>query len=374
MDIKKFSNFSLKENKEQEEIENKEDNMSDVSEHSEDGIPSETDLDNIGEDEDEDEDEDQTSEVDNYSGDILPKNESMEATPTQFVIINGCEADSEIDKKTEEFKNKIGVDKCKEIFLYQLNIQTPKKQETKDGMMQVYSALENASAVIFACHVNKNKLSDSMENAIARIKNFYKKDELKNKVFGAIILGTSDEKIKNNLILSALNDFKMIVSGDCFFFANDKIKPNMAKLVDCIKTLSDATCIINSGCYDEDKEDDTISDIKPFGEYIDEEQLEEPTENSFEDEIENELEDELEDESENEMGDEDESENEDDSENIYTPFGDGSDVDIESEEDESEEEEEQIFDNEDGSITQIHKGKKVVESIKILNFEDYFKK
>ena len=41
---------------------------------------------------------------------------------------------------------------------------------------------------------------------------------------------------------------------------------------------------------------------------------------------------------------------------------------------ESEEEEEQIFDNEDGSITQIHKGKKVVESIKILNFEDYFKK
>ena len=40
----------------------------------------------------------------------------------------------------------------------------------------------------------------------------------------------------------------------------------------------------------------------------------------------------------------------------------------------AEEEEEQIFDNEDGSITQIHKGKKVVESIKILNFEDYFKK
>jgi hypothetical protein len=144
----------------------------------------------------------------------------------------------------------------------------------------------------------------------------------------------------------------------------------MAKLVDSIKTLSDATCIINSGCYDEDKEDETISDIKPFDEYIDEEQLEEPTENSFEDEIEDEL--------------EDENELEDDSENIYTAFGDGSDVDIEteedeseedeSEEDESEEEEEQIFDNEDGSITQIHKGKKVVESVKILNFEDFFKK
>ena len=36
-----------------------------------------------------------------YISKFLPKNESMETTPTQFVIINGCEADSEIDKKTE---------------------------------------------------------------------------------------------------------------------------------------------------------------------------------------------------------------------------------------------------------------------------------
>jgi multimeric flavodoxin WrbA len=317
--VQKFRDFSLKENKDLVEDENILDNeeISDLENNdSDDDSDDDSEIENIEEFIEDENDEDvenedvllQDVDLDTNGGDSLN-------TKGSVVIINGCEADSEIDKKTSDFISKYG--ECKEIFLYQLNIQSPKKQEPKDGMLQVYSAIETADAVIFACQIIKNKLSDSMEIAIERIKNFYKKEELKNKVFGAIILGASDEKIKNELILTALNDFHMILSGDCLFFANDKSKSNMAKMVDTVKTLTDATAIINSGNYDETETEET-SEIKPFDEFIDSEQTEDPDEQSFggddlggeedfesgDDETETDLEDEEEDSYSDESGDE----------------------------------------------------------------------
>src|SRR6478735_8127576 len=82
--------------------------------------------------------------------DIAPIETSIPKTTGNILIINGCEHDSPVYKKTEEFKKKMGCE-CKEIHLYQLNLQTPKKQEPKDGMMQVYDEIEKADAIIIAC-------------------------------------------------------------------------------------------------------------------------------------------------------------------------------------------------------------------------------
>ncbi len=353
MNIKKFTDYSLKENKE-EDIENKMEDIQDaqeeVSETSEDGIPHESDLNEIGEESnDETESTDSKLSDDTIIDDVpftepVAKNESLETSVNtngcKIVIINGCEPDSEIDKKTEEFKSKSGSE-CKEIYLYQLNIQTAKKQEPKDGMMQVYDAIENADAIILACQVNKGKLSESLEIAISRIKNYYKKEELKNKIFGAIIIG-NDEKVKNDLILTALNDFHMVICADSLCFSNDKGATNLTKMIDSITTLASATALINKEEVDLPDETTDNEEIKSYDEFSDKDQIEDPTENGLEDA---EIEDEY-----------------------MSDLKDSSDISIDgSDSEETSEEEERLIDNEDGTITQIHKGEKVTENKDIMD-------
>lgn len=367
MNIKKFTDFSLTENIDTEEIEKEldeeqlenEEDKADVETPSEEGLPFDSDLDEIGDDasEEDDANDSNLSDYTDYTKfsnkENTPiKNEAIEtiASGSKIVIINGCEPDSDINKKTEEFKSKFDGE-TKEIYLYQLNIQSAKKQEPKDGMMQVYEAIENADAIILACQINKGKLSESLEIAISRIKNFYKKEELKNKIFGAIIIG-SDDKVKNDLILTALNDFHMVICGDCLFFSNDKSSSNMTKMIDSITSLSKATALINKG---DDIEDVIVDDIKPYDEFsdLDTEKEEDTEEDNYVDSLKDDL-----------------------------SIDDDNEPEEEKEEDleDSEEEEERLIDNENGTITQIHKGEKVTENkeveeeIEILTFDKFFDK
>jgi len=364
MSIKKFKEFSLKENKE-EEIETTEIPFDKDDEHLDDTVkdkiieeePTSDDehLDDEHLDDEDDIDEVETeTEFPDYDT-FSKKEEFIEAPKSseggcKIVIINGCEPDSEIDKKTEEFKSKCGCE-CKEIYLYQLNIQGVKKQEPKDGMTQVYEAIEQADAIILACQVNKNKLSESLETAISRIKNFYKKEELKNKIFGAIVIG-NEEKIKNDLILTALNDFHMVISSDCLCFSNDK--SDMKKMISSITTLAYATSLINKS-----------------GEITDKEQLEDPEENSFEDD---DYIDSLKDDSDISIDDEELNDEHLDDEHLDDEHLDGEITEEETTDDKStEEEEERLIDNQDGTITQIHKGVKTTESFEILPFDKFIK-
>lgn len=165
---------------------------------------------------------------------------SIGSTQTsKILIINGCEPDSSLDKKTNDLKENLGSE-CEEIHLYQLNIQPPKKQESKDGMYMVYKHVEEASAIIFACELIKGRMSDVMETAISRLKAHYTKKELANKIFGAIIIG-SEDKIKNTLVLTALNDFGMIVAGDCLSFSDNKSAFNVKKMSSCLTNLCAST-------------------------------------------------------------------------------------------------------------------------------------
>lgn len=272
-----------------------------------------------------------------------------------ILIINGCEADSPVYKKTEEFKKKCGTS-CKEIHLYQLNIQNTKKNEVKDGMVQVYEAIDNADAIIFACNSNKGKLSDILETAISRIKNYYKKGELKNKIFGSIVIG-NEEKVKNDLILTALNDLGMVVCADCLCFCNDKSTSNIAKMVDSITSLINATSSMRT-VYD-----DNATDFKSFDDFEKEDQKEEITDVPHE------------------TSDIEEVSDFSDLESIDEPVEDSIEdqESIDQEENvsdsELEEEEEKLIDNGDGTITQIHKGEKIKESITLtyLPFDSFIK-
>lgn len=303
---------------------------------------------------------DETQEITNDSvSDITPIENSAPKTSGNILIINGCEHDSPVYKKTEEFKKKMGCE-CKEIHLYQLNIQTPKKQEPKDGMMQVYDEIEKADAIIIACQAVKGKLSDILENTLDRIKNYYKKGELKNKVFGSIIIGNED-KIKTDLVLTALNDLGMVVCADCLFFSNDKSSSNISSLVDSISSLANATASIRNSVQSTDNiiEDDKLvpsNNIKGFGDYIDTKDEESDEDELFDDEESNEDEDEF-------LNDLKKNSNLNDTN------------EIESDETPVEEEEDKLIDNQDGTITQITKGEKIKESLSfdIIPFDVFFK-
>ena len=321
MNIKKYNEFYIKENEEIKEKAKEDEEIPFSDEKLEDEkLEDESDLENAEDDLEDSESDliDAENDIDEVDDDLEESDELETPEYTDFdsydkkmddinseckiVIINGCEPDSEIDKKTAEFKDKCGCE-CKEIYLYQLNIQAPKKQEPKDGMVQVYEALESASAIIFACQVSKNKINDSLEMAISRIKNYFKKEELKNKIFGAIIIG-NEEKIKND-------------KGS-----------NLTKMIDSISTLANA-----------------MSSIKKDGKIEAEEDMED-----------------------SDIDDTDEDEYVDSLKHM-------SNLGVDNNEEDMEEEEDRVIDNEDGTITQIHKGEEITEKIDtILPFDKFFTK
>ena len=343
MNIKKYNEFYIKENEEIKEKAKEDEEIPFSDEKLEDEkLEDESDLENAEDDLEDSESDliDAENDIDEVDDDLEESDELETPEYTDFdsydkkmddinseckiVIINGCEPDSEIDKKTAEFKDKCGCE-CKEIYLYQLNIQAPKKQEPKDGMVQVYEALESASAIIFACQVSKNKINDSLEMAISRIKNYFKKEELKNKIFGAIIIG-NEEKIKNDLILTALNDLHMVVCNDTLFFGDKG--SNLTKMIDSISTLANA-----------------MSSIKKDGKIEAEEDMED-----------------------SDIDDTDEDEYVDSLKHM-------SNLGVDNNEEDMEEEEDRVIDNEDGTITQIHKGEEITEKIDtILPFDKFFTK
>lgn len=309
------------------------------------------------------------------SVDIDTNSDSIGNSPISILVINGCEHGSDVEKKIEEFQNKIA-DCCSiiEIPLYQLNIQNTKK-DVKDGMVQIYNALEKANALIIACEVNKGKMSDQLETAISRIKNYYTKNELKNKIFGSIILG-NDEKVKNDMVLTAINDLSMIVSADCFFSAGKDSNSNIKTFSETIKSLSNLMIPV-SDIENEGTDIETDIEISDSG-------LEE-IENENETEIENELNndadvdvdtdidiknfDEFTENSDSESDSDSDSEDKDIEFKSFDEFNE-TENDEDAETETIEEDEERLIDNQDGTITQITKNDTIKEST-ILSFEQF---
>jgi hypothetical protein len=92
------------------------------------------------------------------------------------------------------------------IKLYQLNISTHNgNEEPIDGMVQVYNNLENVDGIVI--------ISDSKSNiTLNLLSRLNKKEILRNKVFGSVLIGDDITSIKNEL-LSFANDNMMIIGG-----------------------------------------------------------------------------------------------------------------------------------------------------------------
>ena len=323
----------------------------------------------------------------------------------KIVIINGCEPETPVDAKTDELKEKLACD-CEEIYLYQLNIQSPKKVEPRDGMEMIYSKIEEADAVIFACESKKGSLSEELKNVVDRLKAHYTESELRNKVFGTIIIGKEDEKIKDDLILCAINDLGMIVGGDCVYVGTGE-STDLTTMALCITNLCNATISIRGSVTADNVPNDNVdAEIDTYGSFVDREQSEDPTDlglpndlpeegteenDAFVDALKGNLDGLFG--SETEENDEDDDESTDDIDNDTDTFVDGADTDLsetededeedDKEEDEStEEEEEKLIDNLDGTITDINKGRKdtnkpkgevTTEGNAVITFGDFLK-
>ena len=338
---------------------------------------------------------------DNIGLDVDVDVESANVAGCKIVIINGCEPESTTDTKTDELKEKLDCD-CDEIYLYQLNIQSVKKTEPRDGMEMIYSKIEEADAVIFACESKKGALSEELKNVIDRLKAHYVESELRNKVFGTIIIGKEDNKIKDDMILCAINDLGMIVGGDCVYVGTGE-SADLTTMALCIANLCDATISIRGSVSATDNvdNDNVEAEIDNYGEFVDREQSEDPTDlalgddlpeegteenDSFVDALKGNLEDAFggddEDDSEEKEDEDDEDEDEDSTDDSEEDSEEESDEDEDEDEDDStEEEEERVIDNLDGTITHIHNGHHdtnkpkgaVKESLDIKNFSDFFK-
>jgi multimeric flavodoxin WrbA len=203
--------------------------------------------------------------------------DSVNVDGCKIVIINGCEPETEVDAKTTELKEKLNCD-CEVIYLYQLNIQSPKKQEPRDGMEMIYGKIEEADAVIFACTSKKGSLTEELKNVIERLKAHYTESELRNKVFGTIIIGKEDDKLKDELILTAINDLGMVVGGDCVYVGTGE-SADLTTMALCVFNLCNATIGIRGSVNVEN--DNVQAEIDTYGEFVDREQSEDPTDLSL---------------------------------------------------------------------------------------------
>ncbi len=367
MKIKDFKSFTLNEEtaettekETKDEVEKTEEKEESASDSTGDSTPSEDEvlapsdkLEDVGEDVAEfadGEDGEENTPLEDYTD--YEDYKETDATPTnpgqccKIAIINGCEVDSEVSKKIGALKDKCG-DSCHEIHLYQLNIQTPRKNEPKDGMMQIYDHIEGADAIIIACQATKGKLSEMMETAISRIKAHYQKDELKNKVFGALIIG-NDPKIKHEIVSIALNDLGMVICPDCMCFCGDKEKFDPTKMMASISSLASATASLRCGESCE-KEEPAKEDIKSFDDYKGGDDEAEETDD-YVDEL---------------KKDADFTEEEED---VESNDGTDNDSDVTT-----EEEENRVIDNQNGTITIIDKEGEITETFDIVSFEDFIK-
>jgi multimeric flavodoxin WrbA len=305
---------------------------------------------------------------------VMPTPEVETEDGCKIVIINGCEPETEVDAKTDELKEKLGCD-CEEIYLYQLNIQSPKKQEPRDGMEMIYGKIEEADAVIFACTSKKGSLTDELKNVIDRLKGHYTESELRNKVFGTIIIGKEDTKLKDELILTAINDLHMVVGGDCVYVGEGE-STDLSTMAVCMSNLCNATIGIRGAVNVPNENVDT--EIDTYGEFVDREQSEDPTElglpndlpeegteenDAFVDELKGNLSDAFNSDTEEEemdaVGEEDDDVNNDgkeDEQDEYLKNRRDAISDAIEEDEKTEEEEERIIDNLDGTITHINKG------------------
>ena len=338
----------------------------------------------------------------------------------KIVIINGCEPETPVDAKTDELKEKLACD-CEEIYLYQLNIQSPKKVEPRDGMEMIYSKIEEADAVIFACETKKGSLSEELKNVVDRLKAHYTESELRNKVFGAIIVGKEDDKLKNELVLCAINDLGMIVGGDCVYVGTGE-SADLTTMALCVTNLCNATIGIRGSVAENIPNENVDSEIDTYGSFVDREQSEDPTDlglpndlpeegteenDDFVEDLKGNLsgifnsddDDDDEDEDEDEEDDNEDDDNEIEEEELDAVGKEDSDVNNDgkvdkqddyiknkrkkiSKEIKTEEEEERLIDNLDGTITHIHNGRKdtnrpkgevTKEGNAIIGFDEFLK-
>lgn len=200
--------------------------------------------------------EDTTDMVDS----IIDENDTyiQEKNCGNILILNGCtESDS-----VEKFKQALTCD-ADEVKLYQLNIQAPSRNEIKDGMEMISSKIEQASAIVIACDVDKKKLPSNISNVLKRLSSMY--ETLEDKVFGTLITGATED-IKTELKMFAL-DMGMIISGGCLKLTDED---SVEKVATCISKLSAISYSIGSEpkLKDETEKDifePSITGVEEFG-------------------------------------------------------------------------------------------------------------
>ncbi len=156
-----------------------------------------------------------------------------------------------------KLKDKLCSDNCKDVQLFQLNIQPASEgDEPMDGMVQVYDAVKEADAIIVCSDLKKGQISSVLQTTLERLSNHFKNKELRNKVFGSVITGEEDahQSVKSSL-LNFANNMAMIVGGDCNVFCpisegetlgdcDNNFETDTTSASTCIKELCHATASI----------------------------------------------------------------------------------------------------------------------------------
>jgi NAD(P)H-dependent FMN reductase len=172
-----------------------------------------------------------------------------------------------------KLKSKLGED-CKEVQLFQLNIQPASEgEEPMDGMVQVYDAVKDADAIVVCSDLKKGQISSVLQATLERLSNHFKTKELRNKVFGTVITGQEDayQSVKSTL-LNFANNMGMIVGGDCNVFCcisegeslgdcQHNYEADTTNAATCIKELCFATATIRGAV---DEKPATSIDVKPI--------------------------------------------------------------------------------------------------------------
>lgn len=180
---------------------------------------------------------------------------------------------------TTVLKEKLCGDNCKEVQLFQLNIQPASEgEEPMDGMVQVYEAIEEADAIIVCSDLKKGQISSVLQTTLERLSNHYKSKELRNKIFGSVINGQEDahQNVKSAL-LNFANNMGMIVGGDCNVFCGEElgdIETETSNASVCIKELCCATASIRGSVVEHptpsvDYKPTAISTILNFDDFED---------------------------------------------------------------------------------------------------------
>lgn len=220
-------------------------------------IPASTDLEEVGTKKSENhlDTEEIEEEDDNIDDDFMGNDNSV---CCKIVFLHGIVSTMGSENPSSLLTTKLKEDlkgECKDVFLYQLNIQPSSENgvEPMDGMVQVYENIKDADVVIVCSDLKKGQISSVLQVTMERLSNHFKHKELRNKVFASVITGQEEsyQNIKANL-LNFANNMGMIIGGDCHLFCGIEdgqsladcghdFETNVHTTAICIEELSHAT-------------------------------------------------------------------------------------------------------------------------------------